>query len=141
MHKIKKITILLVLIIFESKMAFSQNYQQRIDDAVIMVNEDLKPSIEVIKQITVATNCGLIEEGSAIAAILEIKNHMIVDIVFPSRIGPQQGVDVEKMASEAIFQGKKIASNDFCKNTKPVWRARIVDTVRQLLQSTSMRRY
>ena len=103
--------------------------------------EDLKPSLEVIKQITVAVNCGVVEESGANLAILEIKNHMVVNIIFPSRIGPQQGIDVDKMIVESIERGKKIASEDFCKTTKPIWRARIVDTVRQLVQSSTVGRY
>ena len=139
MRNLRKSAILF-LMIFESEIVLSQDYQNRIDDAVKMVREDLKAPTEVIKQISVAANCHLINEHSARSAIMEVKSHMVIDIVFPSRIGPQQGIDVEKMASEAIRQGQEIASDDFCKNTKPIWRASIVDTVRQLLQSASMRR-
>ena len=95
----------------------------------------MKPSLEVIKQITVAVNCGVVEESGANLAILEIKNHMVVNIIFPSRIGPQQGIDVDKMIVESIERGKKIASEDFCKTTKPIWRARIVARRRHNVKS------
>lgn len=141
MYKIKKHALVLAFCVFETSMALSQNIRQRFDDVAIMVREDLKPSLEVIKQITVAVNCGVVEESGANLAILEIKNHMVVNIIFPSRIGPQQGIDVDKMIVESIERGKKIASEDFCKTTKPIWRARIVDTVRQLVQSSTVGRY
>lgn len=105
--------------------------KEYLDDQAALLKKEFGPLLLLVETMAALSNCNMTEPRSTNLAIAQIHAHMN-ELVFRSRIGPEQGIYSEDLVRLAMTRGEEKATKQWCSSVTPEARAAVRNSIQSL---------